>query len=209
MAKTRDGTRFQHLSALFKVGTFGGLRDAELMERFTSGTREAAELAFAAIVERHGPMVLRVCQSVLHEPHDAHDAFQATFLVLVRKAGAIRNRDSLASWLHGTACRIADCARVANARRRRHELRAAEGAMTSANDGHHDDLVLVLHEELERLPEKYRAAIVLCHLEGLTHDQAAQQLRWLWVPIGDGTSSGDQWVPAERLRCESLAGVKS
>jgi RNA polymerase sigma factor (sigma-70 family) len=181
MAKSRYGTPLRHLSALFNVGTIGGLRDAELMERFTAGSGEAAELAFAAIVERHGPMVLRVCQSVLHEPHDAQDAFQATFLVLARKAGAIRNRDSLASWLHGAAWRIADCTRVAEARRRRYELGAAKSVMTFDDDGDRDDLAMMLHEELGRMPEKYRVAIVLCHLEGLSHDQAAQHLRW---PVG-------------------------
>ena len=181
MAKASSGTPLRQLRALFNVGTFGGLRDAELIERFTACSGEAAELAFTAIVERHGPMVLRVCQSVLHQPHDAQDAFQATFLVLVRKAGAIRNRDSLASWLHGVACRIADCARVAKARRSRHEIRTAQSVLISPEAGDRDDLALVLHEELDRLPEKYRAAIVLCHLEGLTHDQAAQQLHW---PVG-------------------------
>jgi len=163
------------------VGTIGGLTDRELLGRFVTCTEEAAELAFAAIVERHGPMVLRVCQSVLHEPHDAQDAFQATFLVLARKAGSIRNRDSLASWLHGVACRIAACASAATARRRRHERTVAIRATTTVDDGDRDDIAPVLHEELNRLPEKYRTPIVLCHLEGLTHEQTAQQLHW---PVG-------------------------
>lgn len=111
MAKARYGTALRHIRALFNVGTLGGLTDKEVLERFTACTGESAELAFATLVERHGPMVLRVCQSVLGESHDAEDAFQATFLVLVRKAGSIRNRDSLASWLHGVAFRIAACAR--------------------------------------------------------------------------------------------------
>jgi RNA polymerase sigma factor (sigma-70 family) len=181
MAKARYGTALRHIRTLFNVGTFGGLTDGQLLERFTACTGEAAELAFAALVERHGPMVLRVCRSVLREPHDAQDAFQATFLVLVRKAGSIRNRDSLASWLHGVACRTAACANTTAARRRRHERRAAERVMTSVDDGERDDLAPVLHEELDRLPEKYRAPIVLCHLEGLTHEQTAQRLRW---PVG-------------------------
>ena len=111
MARNRYGTVLRQIRALFDVGTIGGLTDGQLLERFTTGTGEAAELAFAALVERHGPMVLRVCQGVLREPHDAQDAFQATFLVLVYKAGSIRNRESVASWLHGVACRVATCAK--------------------------------------------------------------------------------------------------
>ena len=95
--------------SLFNVGTIGGLTDGQLLERFTSAIRKVAELAFAALVERHGPMVLRVCQSVLRERHDAEDAFQATFLVLVRKAASIRKQNSVVSWLHGVAFRVASC----------------------------------------------------------------------------------------------------
>ena len=111
---------------LFNVGTAGGLTDGQLLERFTAQGGEAAELAFATLVERHGPMVLRVCRSVLRDPEEAHDAFQATFLVLVRRAGSLWVRDSLGPWLHQVAYRVASCARSAAARRRRHERRAAE-----------------------------------------------------------------------------------
>jgi RNA polymerase sigma factor (sigma-70 family) len=182
--KTRYGDTLRHIHTLFNVGTVGGLTDGQLLERFTTCTGEAAELAFAALVERHGPMVLRVCQSVLREPHDAQDAFQATFLILVRKAGSIRKRDSLASWLHGVAGRVAACSRAATARRHRHERRAAEGALTVVDDKDRDDLASVLHSELDRLPEKYRAPIVLCYLESLTHEQAAQKLNW---PVAGGS----------------------
>jgi RNA polymerase sigma factor (sigma-70 family) len=181
VARARYGVALRQIRTLFNVGTVGGLTDGQLLERFTTGTGEAAELAFAALVERHGPMVLRVCQSVLREPHDAQDAFQATFLVLVRKAGSIRKRDSLSSWLHGVAYRIAACARAATARRLRHERKAAAGAVRVVADGDPEELAPVLYEELDRLPEKYRAPIVLCYLESLTHEQAAQQLRW---PVG-------------------------
>jgi len=181
VTKSRNGTILRHIHVLFNVGTVAGLTDEQLLDQFTTCTGEAAELAFAALVERHGPMVLRVCQSVLREPHDAQDAFQATFLVLVRKAGSIRKRGSLVSWLHGVACRIASCGNAATARRRRHERKTAERAATSVDDGDRDDLASVLHEELDRLPEKYRAPIVLCYLESRTHEEAAQQLRW---PVG-------------------------
>src|SRR5208337_91268 len=99
-------------------------------------------------------MVLRVCQSVLREPYDAEDAFQATFLILVRKAASIRKQSSVASWLHGVAFRIASCQKRATARRRRHEQRVAERPVASADDEDPDDLASVLHEELDRLPEK-------------------------------------------------------
>jgi RNA polymerase sigma factor (sigma-70 family) len=175
------GAALRQIQTLWSAGTFGGLTDGELLERFTGGTREAAELAFAALVARHGLMVLRVCESVLRDAHDAEDAFQATFLVLACKAGSIRKRDSLSGWLHGVACRVAACARGAAARRLRHERNAAQAAPTTVGDGNPGDLAAVLHEELDRLPEKYRAPLVLCYLESLTHEQAAQQLRW---PIG-------------------------
>ena len=112
------------LGALFDFGVVGDLPDGQLLQRFTTGHREAAELAFDALVERHGPMVLRVCRRLLDDPNDAEDAFQATFLVLIRRAGSIRERGSLAAWLHGVALRVACRARVESARRRRIECRA-------------------------------------------------------------------------------------
>ena len=127
-------------------------------------------------------MVLRVCRGVLGESHDVHDAFQATFLVLVRKAGSLWVRDSLGPWLHGVALRVATKAKVAAARRRAHERRGAEAA--DAGKGEKsipDDLVAALHDEIERLPGKYRAPIVLCYLEGQTHEGAAAALGW---PVG-------------------------
>ncbi len=138
-------------------------------------------MAFTALIERHGPMVLRVCRRVLTDLDDADDAFQATFLVLVQRAGSIRNRDSVASWLHGVAYRTACCARSAAARRRRHERTAAELATSSASVDRPDDPGPVLHEELERLPGRYREPIVLCDLERLTYEQAALRLG---CPIG-------------------------
>jgi RNA polymerase sigma factor (sigma-70 family) len=152
-----------------------------LLERYTTGTGEEAELAFATLVERHGPMVLRVCRDLLRDEHAAHDAFQATFLVLVRRAGSLWTRDSLGPWLYQVAVRVARNARSAAARRRRHERKAATLAARSMSGEGRDDCGSVLHEELCRLPERYRAVIVLCGLEGLTQEQAARHLGW---PIG-------------------------
>ncbi len=181
MQDGRPGTRLRHLETLFHAGTIVGLGDAQLLDRFASRRDEAAEIAFAALVERHGPMVLRVCREVLRDPHDAQDAFQATFLILARKSASIRRRNSLGPWLHGVALRVSACARSASARRRAHERRRAEIATPSL--GHRDggEEGAILHEEIGRLPEKYRTPVVLCYLEGLTHDQAAQQLQW---PVG-------------------------
>jgi RNA polymerase sigma factor (sigma-70 family) len=182
MGSGHSDTTIRRLRTLFSMGAVGQLTDGQLLKRFTTGPREAAESAFAAMVERHGPMVLRVCQSALGDAHDAQDAFQATFLVLVRRAGAVRDHDSVGSWLHGVALRVAAKAKAEAARRRTHERRGAERAsVRGGGDEDRDDLRPVLHTEVGRLPEKYRAPIVLCYLEGLTHEQAAQQLGW---PVG-------------------------
>jgi RNA polymerase sigma factor (sigma-70 family) len=181
VAQASYGTTLRHIHALFSVGTIGGLTDGQRLERFTSCDKEAAGLAFGALVERHGPMVLRVCQSVLRERYDAEDAFQATFLILVRKAASIRNQNSVVSWLHGVAFRVASCQKGATARRRRHEWTVAGQAAASAEAEYQDEHTSVLHDELNRLPDKYRAPLVLCYFEGLSHEQAARQLRW---PVG-------------------------
>jgi RNA polymerase sigma factor (sigma-70 family) len=180
MARRQPAVASRQLRTLFDVGVIGGLTDRQLLEQFSTGHREMAEAAFATLVERHGPMVLRVCRGVLGDSHDVHDTFQATFLVLVRKAGSLWVRDSLGPWLHGVALRVATKAKVAAARRKAHERRAAEAA--EARRGSEDDkLGTTLHEEVDRLPTKYRAPIVLCYLEGLSHEGAATVLGW---PVG-------------------------
>ena len=114
------------LVTLTHVGVVGNLSDAQLLDRFLLLHGEAAEAAFEALVTRHGPMVLDVCGNILRNPHDAQDAFQATFLVLASRAGSIRRRDALASWLLGVARRVALRSRADVARRRLYERRAAE-----------------------------------------------------------------------------------
>jgi RNA polymerase sigma factor (sigma-70 family) len=169
------------LGALFDIGVVGDLSDGQLLERFTTGHREAAELAFHALVERHGPMVLQMCRRLLDDPNDAEDAFQATFLVLLRRAGEIRDRGSVSAWLHGVALRVASRARVESARRRRIERHGGRPATGRNDDPDRLDLEALIDVELARLPEKYRAPIVLCYLEGLTHEGAAARLGW---PVG-------------------------
>ncbi len=177
MTMADRGIVLRELNTLFSVGTIGALSDAQLLDRVTSHRDETAELAFRALVERHGPMVLRVCRAVLRNAHDADDAFQATFLVLVRRAGSLWVNDSLGPWLHQVAYRTAFCARSAADKRRRHEFRAAESMMRHPHEGDRDDRGEVVHEEVTRLPQRYREVVVLCLLEGLTPEQAARQLK--------------------------------
>jgi RNA polymerase sigma factor (sigma-70 family) len=166
----------RQLGQLFEGGTVAGLNDRQLLERFV-GRRD--EVAFAAIVERHGPMVLGVCRAVLKDAAEVEDAFQATFLVLVRKAGSVRGVDTLGGWLHRVAYRIAVQAAADIARRRTLEHRAGElAAMKTDIAEFPDDLRALLHEEIDRLPENFRLAIVLCDLDGLSQPDAARQLGW-------------------------------
>jgi RNA polymerase sigma factor (sigma-70 family) len=167
------------LRVLFGVGTYANLTDGQLLERFATDRGEAGELALAALIERHGPMVLRVCRGVLADPHDVEDAFQATFLVLIRKARGLWVRESLGPWLHQVAARTARGARSAAARRRHDRLAAS--ARPEVHVMRDDEPVRIVHEEIERLPERYRAPVVLCDLEGRTNEQAARHLGW---PVG-------------------------
>ncbi len=197
MAIGGEGTSARSLNVVFHLGAAGGLTDGQLLERFAGRSGPGAELAFASLVERHGTLVFRVCRSVLRDEHAAHDAFQATFLVLVDKARSLRVADSLAPWLHAVAYRVALCARGAAARRRRHE-RASSGGMSTEATGPPDDskeLGALLHEEIEALPERYRVPVVLCDLEGRSHDEAARQLGW---PVG--TVKSRQARGRDRLR---------
>jgi RNA polymerase sigma factor (sigma-70 family) len=149
--------------------------DAELLDRF-AGTRDHA--AFAALVRRHGPMVFGVCRRVLRDPSAAEEAFQVTFLVLVRKASHLREPGRLANWLYGVANRVARKARVSAARRGRHERAAAGPDRCVPAEPKDADLRAVLDEEMVALPDKYRAPLVLCYLEGLTNEAAAERLGW-------------------------------
>jgi RNA polymerase sigma factor (sigma-70 family) len=150
------------------------LPDQELLRRFRSG-RDAA--AFSALLRRHGPMVLDVCRNMLGNEEDAEDAFQATFLVLAQRAEAIRKKSSVGSWLHGVAYRIALKARAEFARRQKHEARGlGQTRAVPSDDPTWREAQQVLHAELDRLSECYRAPLVLCYLEGKTQDEAARLL---------------------------------
>ena len=199
VAKGLHGGVWRHVHTLFNEGVVGDVADDQLLERFVTERREAGEMAFEALVERHGPMVLRICRAILRDKHDAEDAFQATFLVLARRAASIRSRTSVASWLHGVARRVASCARSAASRRRRHEKKAASLAEHFAAETRWDDLAEVLHEEIDRLPERYREPIVLCDMKGMTEGQAARRLG---RPIG--TVRSQLARGRQRLRCRLI-----
>jgi RNA polymerase sigma factor (sigma-70 family) len=148
--------------------------DRRLLERFAAGREEAA---FAELLRRHGPMVLRLCQRILGDAHEAEDAFQAAFLLLARKAGAIRQHESVASWLYKVAARIALRARAAAARRKELPQRLPPPLVADPlAEVNGRELLQILDDELLRLPEKYRAPLLLCYLQGQTQDEAARQL---------------------------------
>lgn len=177
---------------LLGSGAAGSATDAQLLERFLEDFgKPEAEVAFTVLVARHGPMVLGVCRRALHDPDDAADAFQATFLVLVRKAGSVRVEDSLGRWLYGVSRRVAAKARAERDRRSRRERGEPEGAVEPVvvdrnQDAERRELLAVIDEEVERLPTPFRTAVELCDLGGLTHEAAAWQLN---CPVGDHRES--------------------
>jgi RNA polymerase sigma factor (sigma-70 family) len=148
--------------------------DGELLDCFARGRDDSA---FQELLRRHTPLVLGVCRRILHQEQDAEDAFQATFLVLASRADSICQRESLASWLHGVAYRCAARVRSSNARRRRHEGQVLPSPATVLPpDPSWGEVRQALDEELARLPEKYRAPLVLCYLRGMTQCEAAREL---------------------------------
>ena len=179
MAERQTGTVLGHLRRLLGTHTADEQTDGQLLERFLV---RRDETAFTALVRRHGPLVLGLCRRLLGNTHDAEDAFQATFLVLVRRAGSLDRRGSVAGWLYGVAYRVAVRTRAQAARRRAHERQARPMQPTATvPDPDMYEVRQILDEELSRLPEKYRSPIVLCYLEGKTHAEAARQLDW---PLG-------------------------
>jgi len=161
----------QQLQRLALLPNGGDASDGELLQRFLHNREETA---FEALVRRHGPMVLGVCRRALHDQQLAEDAFQATFLILVRKAGSIRKREAIASWLYGVAYRTAARARRVLSRRRAKERPMRDFPSPQPPETSRQDLGLILDEELLRLSEIYRTPVVLCDLEGKTRKEAAR-----------------------------------
>jgi RNA polymerase sigma factor (sigma-70 family) len=173
----------RHLRRAALLRDCGGPADEQLLESFLA---QRDNCAFEALLRRHGPMVLGVCRRVLGNVHDAEDAFQATFLVLVRRAASVYPRRAVGAWLYGVAYRTAMKARVMAARRRAREKRVAQRCSQSRTKSEvWDELSALLDYELSRLPEKYRTPVVLCDLEGRRRKDVARQLGW-----PEGTLSG-------------------
>ena len=165
----------------------GGLADEDLVDQFLRGDEIASDNAFRSLVERHGPMVLGICRLVLDQEADAEDAFQTTFLILARKGASIRNRAILAAWLHEVAYRTAVKVRLGTVRRRFLERQSVSMLPSQfVPDRQHQDaawneLRPVLHDEVRRLPDKYRIPVILSYLEGKTNEEVAELLHW---PVG-------------------------
>ncbi|WP_422925603.1 sigma-70 family RNA polymerase sigma factor [Singulisphaera sp. PoT] len=185
----------QDFRTLFGVGTTVGLSDGALLERFIAG-REAAD--FEAIMRRHGPMVWGVCRRILRDHHEAEDAFQATFLVLAKRASTIVPRERVGRWLYGVSRRTALNASEASRKRRLRERTHSESRKAIDPDAAYGEATERLDLELGRLPERYRLPIVLCELEGKSHAEAAEHLGW---PVGtvSGRLSRGRSLLAERL----------
>jgi RNA polymerase sigma factor (sigma-70 family) len=176
MATAPTGILLRHLRGLTAARAAEGLLDGQLLERFTRGHEDAA---FAALVRRHGPLVLGVCRRVLHDMHDAEDAFQATFLVLAQKARSIAKRESLGSWLYKVAYRVAVRARGQEAARHIREKQAsAKPSPDPLAEITGRELLTALDGELQQLPERYRAPLVLHYLQGEAHHLVARRLGW-------------------------------
>jgi RNA polymerase sigma factor (sigma-70 family) len=190
MTRAETGSIIRQIESLFEGDSIAGLTDGQQLERFNTRPGSAGEVAFAALVARHGPMVLRVCRQILGDRHHAEDAFQAVFLVLTRKAISIREPDLLSAWLYGVAIRTARKAHARLARLRRNE------ESDSMNGPSVDSSVLVdstwrsadesaiareqaeaLHNEIDRLPRSFRLPVVLCYFEDLTMDEVARRLK--------------------------------
>jgi RNA polymerase sigma factor (sigma-70 family) len=179
MATLPLGGVLRRLRNLVAPGHPADQTDSQLLRRFAAGRDEGA---FEALLLRHGPLVLGICRRLLRDAHIAEDAFQATFLILAKKAGTIRRQESLAAWLYRVAVNVSRTAARADACRRAHEREAAALRRTQEGDeARLPEWQPVLDEEVSRLPRKYRVPVVLCYFEGRTHDEAARQLGW---PVG-------------------------
>ncbi|HEV3165015.1 MAG TPA: RNA polymerase sigma factor [Isosphaeraceae bacterium] len=186
MTAKRPDSVVSQFQVLIRGGSATGLSDEQLLERFVA---RRDEVAFGTLVSRHGPMVFSICRDLLGNLHDAEDAFQATFLVLARKAASIQQPELLGAWLYGVALRAATKARAQETRRRRREGKGLpmthQGTKTS-EDSHAFGLMRreaaeVLHDEIGRLPARYRGVVLLCYFQGQTHEEAARRLR---RPVG-------------------------
>ncbi len=175
MSRANDGSILRDFQRLYGIGVVRDLSDGQVLERLASEEGERARQLLEVLVERHGGLVYAACRGVLEDPNDAWDAFQATFLILIRKARGLWTRGSLAPWLYEVARRTALHARSAGARRRRLERASAQVRLAEPAE-ERDEAHALVHEELARLPARYRDVIILCDLEDCLQDDAAARL---------------------------------
>jgi len=198
MAGSPLGMLLRHLTGGAEGAAVAECSDGQLLERFVTHREEAA---FAGLLRRHGPMVLSVCRRSLANEQDREDVFQATFLLLVRKAGSIRRRESVGSWLHGVAHRLAVRCRLQADRRRVHERQAGQARAPSTQTSEAwEELRTLLDEAIAELPEKYRSALVLCYLEDHTHEEAARRLGCRLTTLRSRVARGRERLRAALLR---------
>jgi RNA polymerase sigma factor (sigma-70 family) len=189
MRREAGGAVVQEFERLLEPGTVAGLTEDQVVARFV----EAGDpVAFEAIIRRHGPMVFSLCRHLLRDANDVDDAFQATFLILVKKASTLRQPERIGPWLYGVASRVA---RRARTQPRPPAVVDDRPAVTTGCPVEERETLEAIHDEIGHLPEKYRLPVVLCFLEGLSHDEAARQLGW---PVG--TVSGRLSRARERLK---------
>jgi RNA polymerase sigma factor (sigma-70 family) len=185
----RSESVVREFQRLLEPGTVAGLTERQVLERFAE---RGDPVAFEAIVTRHGPMVYTVCRQMLRDPNDVDDAFQATFIILIKKAGRLRQPERLGPWLYGVAYRVAHRLRTRPPTSNLPENLAGPQLACPVEENEQE---VLLHDEIQRLPEKYRVPIVLCCIEGLSHADAASRLGW---PVG--TVHGRLSRARERLR---------
>lgn len=201
MAVSQVSQLVRELRSVLEQQDVANFADAELWKRYVHARDEAA---FETLVDRHGPMVMGVCRRLLRNEQDAEDAFQATFLVLIRRASSIQSPSTLVNWLHGVARRTAMEARGIIARRR--VVEAATTPRTERREDPWAELWPVMEEELARLAEHYRAAVILCDLEGKTRKEVAQQLGWAEGTVASRLARGRHML-AQRLARRGFAGA--
>src|SRR5437868_5190588 len=195
-------TVFQHLRRVVLLRDGAGMTDGQLLDAFITQRDEAA---FEALVRRLGPMVLKVCRRVVGNHHDAEDAFQATFLILARKASSIKSREMAANWLHGVAYRTARKARTLRVKSRMRERQLANMPEPEAvTQDDRLDLNLLLDQELSRLADAYRLPLLLCGLEGKSIKETARQLGWPQGTVAGRLARGRKML-AKRLARHGLA----
>jgi RNA polymerase sigma factor (sigma-70 family) len=199
-SRTLDAV-LQHIRRLVVGPEAEALTDRHLLERFV---KQRDQSAFAKLLSRHAPMVLGVCRGILSDPNDVDDAFQATFLVLIRRAAAIPWRESLGGWLHGVARRTALNAKAAARRRTGIPSPEVIPPVDPMADVNRRELCQMLHEELRRLPAKYRDPVILCCLEGKTHEEASLELGWPKGSMAKRIATGQERLRA-RLAARGMA----